>query len=56
MNKQCRQCLQVKDESEFYPKRAICKTCKSSNDCKHKSALWVKDSGARKKHNDASRL
>lgn len=52
MSKECRQCKQVKDDSEFYPKRRICKKCKSSNDSKSKKELYATDAEAKQRKSE----
>lgn len=54
MSKECKQCNQVKDDSEFYPKRRICKKCKSSNDSAYHQKQWSTDTEARQRHKDTS--
>lgn len=52
MSKECRQCKQIKEESDFYPKRRICKKCKSSNDSIYRQKQWATDTEARQRHKD----
>ena len=49
MAKECRQCKQIKEESEFYPKRRICKKCKSSNDSARKRKQYTNDTALRQR-------
>lgn len=49
MTKECRQCKQIKEESEFYPKRRICKKCKSSNDSARKCEQYANDASLRQR-------